>query len=77
MRWAMDFAANLLGSSIKIFFPCKNGSFNNANGKTVLFPAPGGALTIKVFDEESCLLTVDKISTMGNSTCEGSKFKMV
>ena len=52
---AIVFAANRRGSNMIIFLPSNQGEFNNANGKRVLFPAPGGALTIKVLEEDNYL----------------------
>ncbi|MFT6746436.1 MAG: hypothetical protein ACJAZ2_000775 [Glaciecola sp.] len=53
MLLAMVFAANRRGSSIKIFLPINHGEFIKASGSNVLFPAPGGALTIKVLDADN------------------------
>jgi hypothetical protein len=44
----MVLAANLRGSNMIIFLPANQFSSNKVKGKSVLFPAPGGAFTIKV-----------------------------
>jgi hypothetical protein len=67
MRMAMVRAASLRGSNINIFLPSNHGSFKSVNGNNVLFPAPGGALMISVFDCDKCDFTESIISVTGRS----------
>jgi len=76
MRIAIVLAAKRLGSSIIIFWSFNQLSFSKASGSKVLFPAPGGALTIRVFFSESCCFTSLIQSVMGKSILKGSKLKM-
>src|SRR5690606_27740427 len=73
MRWAMLLAARRRGSSMTIFLPCSQGSSSRARGRTVLFPAPGGVLIMRVFCSFNNCRTRGMVSAMGRSTVEGSK----
>src|SRR3954462_12882664 len=73
MRAAMVFAASLLGSSIMIFLPLSQDCSSSAKGSSVLFPAPGGALTISVFCCANCSRTCAIISVTGRFMEKGSK----
>lgn len=69
----MVLAASRLGSSIRTFLPSNHGSLYSAKGSKVLLPAPGGALTIKVFCALKNSHTCGMIAFTGRSICMGLK----